>query len=139
VSFILKLAVVVDEEPQVRSAAVRLLEHAGFAAEAFPDFRAAAPSVMGEGVELLLVSSTSAGREAAEIAAARRANPRLLVLLTCPQGLDCPVHKGLRCLKLDCIRKPFDFVPGRFAARLNAARQAQFRAKPALPAAQPAA
>jgi DNA-binding response OmpR family regulator len=99
----------------------RLLGHAGFRVSAATT-AAEVRSVMSDSAPervLLLASSTMAAGLGSSFDALLRHDPRPLVALTCTLPEECPLHPGLGCPNMDCLRKPQDFGHPSLVARLN--------------------
>lgn len=120
-------AIVVDDEPHIRSLLVRLLQQAGFThIEELPDGKAALSAIERERVDLMLLDLAMPGLRGEEVA--RRTLelwPRAAVIVITGHATIDGAVELMKCGIFDLVRKPFEFrtlraTLGRAVERLGA-------------------
>jgi CheY-like chemotaxis protein len=113
--------VVLDESEPARDIVCAILRHGGFQATAAESADRAIQLVAESAPErvFLLLSATLAASLGDDLKRLVSGNPRPAVTLMCTDSSTCPLHPGLPCPDLGCIRKPLDVTTQRLVGRLT--------------------
>ncbi len=113
--------VVLDESATASEVLCAILRRGGFevASAATADSAQDCIARFAPDPVLLLLSSTLAAAFGDEMKDLLSHRPRPVITLTCTSPATCPLHPGLPCPDLGCLRKPDDMIAGRLISRVR--------------------
>ncbi len=112
---------VLDESEPARDTVCAILRRGGFNAAAAHSADDAMRLMAERAPErvVLLLSATLAASMGTDLKCLVSGNPRPAVILMCTNSSSCPLHPGLPCPDLGCIRKPLDVTTKGLISRVT--------------------